>query len=75
MPRYLQFDNTSVSQLLLQDGRIRRDIGLDLSVGVEYRPFLNNNVILNAGAVVPDLRQRVQGHLYVRDALLDSSSR
>jgi len=47
---YLQFDNTSSIQYILQDGRIRKDIGLDLSLGLEYRPFLNNNVIINAGA-------------------------
>ncbi len=47
---YLQFDNTSSIQYLLQDRRIRKDIGLDLSLGLEYRPFLNNNVIVNVGA-------------------------
>jgi hypothetical protein len=47
---YLQFDNTSSIQYILQDGRIRKDLGLDVSMGLEYRPFLNNNVILNVGA-------------------------
>ena len=28
---------------------MRRDIGVDLSVGLEYRPFLNNNAIVEVG--------------------------
>jgi hypothetical protein len=47
---YLQFADTSSLQLLLNDNKIGRDIGLDLSVGLQYRPLLNNNIILTAGA-------------------------
>ncbi len=47
---YLQFADTSSMEEILQDGSIGRDIGFDLSVGVEYRPLLNNNVILTFGA-------------------------
>ena len=47
---YLQFDNTSSLQLLLQDNKIGRDIGIDFELGVEYRPLLNNNVIVSFGA-------------------------
>jgi hypothetical protein len=52
---YLRFDNTSSLQLLLQDNKIGRDIGVDFSIGARYRPFLNNNVIITAGvaALVP----------------------
>lgn len=52
---YLQFADTSSMELLLQDGSVHRDIGLDLSVGVEYRPLLNNNVIFvfGVGALIP----------------------
>jgi len=46
---YLRFENTKPIQLLLQDNKISRDIGLDVSIGARYRPFLNNNVIINAG--------------------------
>ena len=35
---------------MLQDREIRRDIGFDLSAGIEYRPLLNNNVIFTFGA-------------------------
>ena len=47
---YLQFDTTAPLQLLLHQNKISRDIGIDYSVGVQYRPLLNNNVIINFGA-------------------------
>lgn len=47
---FLQFDDTSTLEALRQDGGISRNIGYDLSSGIVYRPFLNNNVILRAGA-------------------------
>jgi hypothetical protein len=52
---YLQFADTSSLETVLQDGSIHRDIGIDLSVGVEYRPLLNNNVIFvfGVGALIP----------------------
>lgn len=46
---FLQFDNTSVLETLRQDGSISRNIGFDLSCGLLYRPFLNNNVLLRFG--------------------------
>jgi hypothetical protein len=46
---YLQFANTDAIQLLVQDNKIGREIGIDYSVGVQYRPWLNNNVIFTAG--------------------------
>jgi hypothetical protein len=47
---YLQFDSPQVLRLLQHDNKITRDIGVDLSIGVQYRPFLNNNMIVNIGA-------------------------
>jgi hypothetical protein len=47
---WLMFADTSVIQEVLQDNKIGRDIGLDYSIGVQYRPFLNNNAIINFGA-------------------------
>ena len=47
---YLQFDTTAPLQLLLHQNKISRDIGIDYSVGVQYRPLLNNNIIINFGA-------------------------
>jgi hypothetical protein len=46
---YLRFHRTEVLQYLLFDPRIRKDIGVDLSLGVVYRPFLINNVTMTFG--------------------------
>jgi len=46
---YLLFmDTNSIATALVTD-HIDREIGWDLSVGVEYRPFLTDNLKLNAG--------------------------
>ena len=46
---FLWFDETQVlEKFVFQDG-IDRSIGTDASVGLEYRPFLNDNVMLIAG--------------------------
>jgi hypothetical protein len=47
---WLQFDTTAPLKLLLQDNKISRDIGLDYSIGLQYRPFLNQNAIITFGA-------------------------
>lgn len=46
---FLWFDHTEPLQALLFQQKIRRSIGTDLSLGCEYRPFLNNNVITRVG--------------------------
>ena len=46
---FLQFDQTDVLQTVRQDGSIGRNIGIDLSAGVLFRPFLNNNVQIRFG--------------------------
>lgn len=46
---YLMFmDTNSIATALLTDN-ISREIGWDLSIGVEYRPFLTDNLKLNVG--------------------------
>ncbi len=47
---FLQFASSNTLQLLLNDNKIGRDIGYDLSAAVQYRPFLNNNAIVTLGA-------------------------
>jgi hypothetical protein len=47
---WIQFADTQVLKELEHDNKIGRDIGLDYSVGLQYRPFLNNNAIINFGA-------------------------
>lgn len=49
---YLQFDDTAVLEAVRHDGSISREIGYDLSAGVNYRPFLNNNIQLRTGAAM-----------------------
>jgi hypothetical protein len=46
---FLWFDKTDVLQQFVFQKHVANEIGLDLSAGIEYRPLLNNNVILTAG--------------------------
>ena len=39
-------------ELVLNQANIARDIGFDLSLGTEWRPWLNNNVIVDVGTNV-----------------------
>lgn len=52
---YLWFDSTQVLEQFVFQNPIRKQIGVDLSAGFEYRPFLNDNVILVGGysALIP----------------------
>src|SRR5262249_29306122 len=45
----LWFDKTNVLEQFVFQARIDRFIGGDLSMGVEYRPLLSNNIIMNCG--------------------------
>lgn len=49
---YLRFQDTEVLEQLLFQRRVREEIGWDLSLGVQYRPLLIDNVILSAGAAL-----------------------
>lgn len=46
---YLWFDATQILEQFAFQSHISRQIGTDLSIGTEYRPFLNDNVIILAG--------------------------
>ena len=46
---YLMFMETDALSTALLTNDIDREIGWDLSFGVEYRPFLTENLKLNAG--------------------------
>lgn len=49
---YINFATTEpIEQILFQDD-IAKELGTDLSVGLRYRPFLSNNVVLVGGAAV-----------------------
>ncbi len=46
----LSFVSTQVLETLLFQSHIRRNIGLDTGLGVQWRPLLSNNVIIKGGA-------------------------
>lgn len=46
---YLRFVNTAVLVDFTNQNSIHKQIGLDYSLGIIYRPFLNNNAILTIG--------------------------
>jgi hypothetical protein len=66
---YLWFDKTATLETFIFQGKLDREIGVDLSTGIEYRPFLSNNVLILAGAstLLPasgfkNLYNRLNGH-------------
>jgi hypothetical protein len=46
---YLRFDRTEALELLLFQSPIHREIGWDLSAGVRWRPYLNQNAVVVGG--------------------------
>ena len=46
----LSFVNTSVLGVLRNQAPPSKDLGVDVSVGTQYRPFMSQNVVLNASA-------------------------
>ncbi|MCH7687699.1 MAG: hypothetical protein IH899_13615 [Planctomycetes bacterium] len=46
---YLWFNSTHILEIFTFQDKIDPEIGTDLSIGVEYRPFLNDNVMFIAG--------------------------
>ena len=52
---YLEFDNLSSLAVLRNQRLHSTKIGVDASVGVQYRPFFTQNVVVNAsvGALIP----------------------
>lgn len=49
---FLWFDKTNVLETFLFQPGIDREIGTDISTGLEYRPLLNNQMVFLAGAAV-----------------------
>ena len=46
---YLLFAQTGAIESVLQTAHLRQEVGYDLSLGFQYRPFLTDNVIVSAG--------------------------
>ena len=70
----LWFENTAVLKQFVYQSKVDQFIGVDLSMGAEYRPFLNNNVIIKGGvssllpgdgfhSLYDNLRDRVEPHV------------
>jgi hypothetical protein len=53
---YLMFDKTEVLSTYTFQSKIDKKIGLDLSLGFEWRPFHNDNAIMIFGVsgLIPD---------------------
>lgn len=49
---FLWFEQTEVLETYLFVNEVRNFIGVDLSSGLEYRPLLNNNILILGGASV-----------------------
>ena len=49
---YLQFNNTQILGVLRNERSPDRSIGWDYSVGIQWRPFYNQNLIFNASYAV-----------------------
>src|SRR4051812_31120959 len=52
---WARFDRTEPLEGLLFQGRIRHSIGIDTGLGLQYRPMLNDNMVVTGGvgALVP----------------------
>jgi hypothetical protein len=46
---FLWFNQTEVLETFLFTGEVDNFVGMDISLGAEYRPFLNNNVLMLGG--------------------------
>ena len=46
---FMWFDQPAALETFLFQGQIDRWIGADLSTGIEYRPLLSNNIVMQFG--------------------------
>ncbi len=46
---YIQFAETGALKSILQTAQVDQEVGYDLSLGFQYRPFLTDNIIVSAG--------------------------
>lgn len=49
---HVWFDDTSVVQVLRNEGSIPTDLGFDISVGAIWRPFMTQNIVLRGSAAM-----------------------
>lgn len=46
---YLMLDSSDVLQTVLHDNKLGTSLGMDYSITLQYRPFLNQNAVVQAG--------------------------
>ncbi|MEO8033883.1 MAG: hypothetical protein ABI837_05580 [Acidobacteriota bacterium] len=66
---YIRFDSTKTLEQLLFQGNISRELGTDLSIGLRYRPFLNQNFVV-IGGVAGWIPGQGFKDIYERDKML-----
>ncbi len=49
---YIRFHETKSLEILLKQPNIREDVGVDVGIGFEYRPLLNNNIIVKGFSAI-----------------------
>ena len=49
---YIRFDATESVEAILFQGNIHKELGTDLSVGLRYRPLLNQNIVIVGGSAL-----------------------
>jgi hypothetical protein len=49
---YIRFDATESVEAILFQGNIHKQLGADLSLGLRYRPMLNQNIVIVGGGAV-----------------------
>jgi hypothetical protein len=49
---YLRFGDTTVLEVLRNQGPISREIGWDVSAALQWRPFMTQNIVVNASAAM-----------------------
>ncbi len=49
---YIRFDATESVEAILFQGNIHKSLGTDLSLGLRYRPLLNQNIVIVGGSAV-----------------------
>jgi hypothetical protein len=49
---YIRFVQTEPLEILLKQPNVRKDVGVDISLGFEWRPLLNNNIIVKPFAAM-----------------------
>jgi hypothetical protein len=66
---YIRLDTTKPIETLLFQTNIHRELGTDISLGIKYRPYLNQNVVI-VGGLAAFLPGRGFEDIYERDRTL-----